>query len=288
MREAPESEPRPVSEGVWVLALTTPTLPPASATNTVVFAGDRMLVVEPATPHASEQARLNDFLARRRAEGRELAGLCITHHHADHIGYAARLSDRYGAPIFAHEQTAARVDFPVEAIDEDWQLELGDGQLVEALYTPGHAPGHLVLRERKSGLAHVGDLVAGEGTILIDVRDDGDMGLYLDSLRRMIGEVRRDREAGHRPRFVPAHGPVLDDPLAILEHYIAHRLAREARVRTAVLEQGHRSFPAILASAYADKPKQIWPLAALALEAHLRKLVADGELIRRGLGARPA
>jgi ribonuclease/clavin/mitogillin len=278
-----------VAEGAWVLALDTPTLPPATATNTLVIGGDRLLIIEPATPHAREQARLDALLAELKAEGRTLAGIIVTHHHADHIGYATALRETHGIPIFAHPETAARLDFSIDQhIDEGWSFELGDGHTLEALHTPGHAPGHLVLWDRKTELAHAGDLVAGEGTILVDVRDAGDMGVYLDSLRRMAARVRERVAIGRSPIFVPAHGPILHDPAALLDHYVAHRLAREDKVRRAVVEQGRRSFIRILASAYADTPKRLWPIAALSVEAHLRKLVAEGELVRDGQGARPA
>ncbi len=277
------------AEGAWVLALETPTLPPATRTNTLVIGGDRLMIVEPATPHPHEQARLHALLAELMAEGRTLAGIVVTHHHADHIGHAAALREAHGIPIFAHSETATRLEFSVDrTIDEGWTMDLGDGHTLEALHTPGHAPGHLLVWDRKTEVAHAGDLVAGEGTILVDVRDGGDMGVYLDSLRRMSERVRARAALGGSPIFVPAHGPILHDPAAVLDHYVAHRLAREDKIRRAVIEQGRRSFVRILASAYADVPKRTWPIAALSVEAHLRKLVADGELVRDGHGARPA
>ncbi len=276
-----------IADGAWVLALDTPTLPPATATNTLILGGDRLLIVEPATPHAREQAKLDALLATLRAEGRELAGVVVTHHHVDHVGYAEALRDAHEIPIYAHAETARRLEFAVDVeVDEGWTIELGDGHRVEAVHTPGHAPGHLLVWDRKTGIAHAGDLVAGEGTILVDVRDGGDMSVYLDSLRRMAARVRAD--PSDAVRFVPAHGPVLDDPVATLEHYVAHRLTREDKVRRAVVEEGRSSFMGILAAAYADTPKRLWPIAGLSLEAHLRKLVDDGELVRAGLGARPA
>lgn len=275
-----------LAEGAWTLALETPTLPPATATNTLVLGTDRLLIVEPATPHSREQARLDDLLARRLAEGRTIAGVALTHHHADHIGYAGGLRARHGIPIFAHAETAARLPFAVdEVIDDGWRCDLGGGQAVEAVFTPGHAPGHLLFWDAKTGLVHAGDLVAGEGTILVDVHDGGDMAVYLDSLRRMAARCRAAEVA---PSWVPAHGPVIDDPAGLLDHYVAHRLTREDKVRRAVTVDGAREFDAILASAYADTPRALWMLAAMSLEAHLRKLVADGELVREGKGARPS
>ena len=266
-------------DGAWSLALETPTIPPATSTNTLVIGADRLVVVEPATPHPREQARLDTLLETLQADGREVVALCLTHHHVDHIGYAKVLRERLGVPILAHAETAARLPFAVDqTIDEGWSMELGGDMVVEAIATPGHAPGHLLFWERSSRIGHAGDLVAGEGTILIDVLDGGDMGVYLDSLRRMTAWCR---ERGGR--LVPAHGAVLEDPVAVLEFYVRHRLEREDRVRQAV-QGGARDFQEILAAAYADKPRAVWPMAAMALEAHLRKLVADGEMVRVGRG----
>lgn len=277
------NEPK-LAEGAWSLALRTPTLPPATHTNTVVFGGDRLLIVEPATPHPSEQARLAALLAELQAEGREVVGIVLTHHHADHIGHAEGLRDRLSVPILAHPLTAARLGFTVDQhVDEGWSIDLGGGHRVEALHTPGHAPGHLVVWERASNVAHVGDLVAGEGTILVDPSDDGDMGVYLDSLRRMQALAEQvAAESGRAPIFVPAHGPTLPDSIGVARHYIAHRLKREQAVRRAIVEQGARAFTEVVRLAYADTPTAPWPLAAMSVEAHLRKLIRDGEIIRDG------
>jgi glyoxylase-like metal-dependent hydrolase (beta-lactamase superfamily II) len=114
-------------------------------------------------------------------------------------------------------------------------------------------------------------MVAGEGTILVDPDDAGDMGQYLESLRRM---TTLGIEA-----LVPAHGPVQDDPLAIVEHYIAHRLMREAKVLEAV-DAGLQTMDELVPRVYDDVRSEIWPLAERALEAHLRKLEADGVVER--------
>jgi ribonuclease/clavin/mitogillin len=282
--DEPELDTAKLAEGAWTLALRTPTLPPATHTNTVVFGGDRLLIVEPATPHPLEQARLAALLDRLQAEGREVVGIMLTHHHADHIGHAEGLRARLNVPILAHPATAARLGFAVDQhVDEGWSIDLGGGHRVEALHTPGHAPGHLVVWERASNVAHVGDLVAGEGTILVDPSDDGDMGVYLDSLRRMQALAEQVAvEHGRAPIFVPAHGPTLHDSVGVVRYYIAHRLKREHAVRRAIVEQGARAFTEVVRLAYADTPMAPWPLAAMSVEAHLRKLIRDGEIIREG------
>jgi glyoxylase-like metal-dependent hydrolase (beta-lactamase superfamily II) len=243
-----------------------------------VVAGERVAVIEPATPHGDEQAELLALLERLAAEGRELACVLVTHHHPDHIGFVDQLRDRFGVPVAAHPATAARVPFAVDrALGEREGLDLGGGVALRAVFTPGHAPGHLVYVEERSRIAHVGDMVAGEGTILIDPDDSGDMGQYLDSLRRLPG---LDIAAA-----VPAHGPVIADLAGLAQHYVAHRLGREAKV-VAALERGLVDTGDVLAAAYDDTPRALWPLAARSLEAHLRKLEKDGRIERDGASVR--
>ena len=263
-----------LAPGVARLPLRTPTLLPATSTNLLIVGHSRLALVEPATPFADERRVLDEVLEALAAEGRRVEVLVVTHHHGDHTGDVERLQQRLGVPLWAHPETATRLPLRVDRTLEDGdELELGEGIALRAVHTPGHAPGHLVLHERASGIAHAGDMVAGEGTILIDPEDDGDMRRYLDSLRR-LGEL------GTRA-LVPAHGPTLHDPQAVVERYVRHRLGREAKVLAAV-DAGAADEGELLARAYDDTPRPLWPLAARALEAHLRKLEADGEIERQG------
>ncbi len=263
-----------VAPGVLRFPLRTPTLPPATSTNTCVVVGDAVVVIEPATPHPDERARLDALLAELDRDGHPLALILLTHHHGDHVGYAEELRRKHGVPIAAHDQTAERLPFAIDRrLDHGAHIELGAGVALEAVFTPGHAPGHLVFLEERSRVAYVGDMLAGEGTILIDPFDAGDMAAYLESLRRI--------DALGTTALVPAHGPVLRDPSAAIAQYIAHRLAREAKV-VGALEGGALPWEQLLARAYADTPEFLWPIAERSLEAHVRKLVTERRVHRDG------
>ncbi|MEM1418835.1 MAG: MBL fold metallo-hydrolase [Myxococcota bacterium] len=281
-----------VAPGVRMRPYLTPTLPPATHTNTFLLGpeGGELVLVEPAPP--GEEAA-EDLARWARQHGRPKA-LALTHHHRDHVGAADRLRELLGVPLWAHEGTAERLSGRVRVdrtFDDGatWTLEGDDPargagpQTIECLFTPGHAPGHLCFRDVASGVTLVGDMVAGVGTILVEPRD-GHMGRYLASLRRLRGLPLT--------RLLPAHGGVLAAPGAVLERYVDHRLAREAKVRAALGEAAAAGETPANASelvprAYADTPKMFWPLAAMALEAHLLKLAEDGEAVRQGRGWRP-
>lgn len=263
--------------GFWVFPLRTPTLPPATSTNTVVVGRRRLAVIEPATPHPDERARLVQHLDARVADGASVEAILLTHHHSDHVGFAQGLRERTGAPILAHQETAARLSVAVDRVlSDETPIPLDEGHVLRPVYTPGHAPGHLVYLDTLTRNAHVGDMVAGEGTILIDPDDGGDMLAYLDSLARLATLGAR--------RLVPAHGRTFEDPESICAHYIEHRLQREGQVLDA-MSASPRGLAEILASAYADTPKWLWPLAEKSLRAHLGKLVADGRAHQDDSGA---
>ncbi|MCA9708454.1 MAG: pyridoxal-phosphate dependent enzyme [Myxococcales bacterium] len=81
--------------------------------------------------------------------------------------------------------------------------------------------------------------------------------------------------------LVPAHGPVQSDPVAIVERTLEHRLMREAKVLAAI-DAGLETTKELVPRVYDDAPPRIWPLAQRALEAHLRKLEAEGVVEREG------
>src|SRR5262249_53063527 len=157
-----------------VIPLRTPTLPPATRTNCYIV-GDpaQALAIDPATPYADEQARLDDWIER---EGIRLAAVVLTHHHVDHVGDAARLAAKHGVPVWAHRETATRVAGRVQVgrtLDDGEELDVGPSRL-RALFTPGHAPGHLCFVDAAGHAIVAGDMVASVGTIIIEPDDSGD------------------------------------------------------------------------------------------------------------------
>jgi len=266
-----------VAPRVERLSLRTPTLPPATETNTYFVEVDReFYVVEPAPSFDEEQAMLLEETARRIGAGFRLLGVVLTHHHGDHVGAATAMHRAFGAPTMAHRETSARLRERVEV-----HRELDDGDVlfdgeVELTHTPGHARGHLCLRDRARRWLIAGDMVASVGTIVIDPEDGGDMREYIAQLRRLA-----DEGAG---TVLPAHGAPIEDGAARLRHYVAHRLAREAKVRAAVarFEARGATEDEVVEHAYEDTPPAVWPIALRSARAHLEKLAAEGEISVEG------
>jgi len=273
--------PRELSRSVSVFPARTPTLPPATHTNSYALGARDVLLVEPATPDPGEQ---REWLAWARAlpsAGRTPVAIVLTHHHIDHVGGADVLTRELGLPLWAHAETASRIGAAGLRVTRT----LADGDVLDlagpvperwrVLHTPGHAPGHVCLLDEAEGTVVVGDMVASVGTILI-APGDGDMIVYLLQLRRLAGLKAR--------LALPAHGEPIDDPTVLFERYVAHRLMREAKVMAAVVALGTAggTDDEIVASAYDDVPVTTWPIALLSLRAHLEKLVTEGRVRHEG------
>lgn len=262
----------PSVDGVALVAVRTPTLPPATHTNCWLVEGpDGITVVDPASPWEDQQQLLFDDLARRRAEGHAVRRLLLTHHHQDHVSGAVDLRRRLRAighdvPIAAHPVTTELVRRAGIEVDEA-VVEGDDLGGFVARHTPGHAPGHLVLHHREHGWVVAGDLVAGIGTIVIDP-DEGDLQDYLDSLAQV-------RELAPTA-LLPAHGPVLPHAEAVLSFYVAHRHQRTEQVRAA-LHQAGRALPIELAPVvYPELPEPMRVVAAAQILTHLKWLARHG------------
>lgn len=260
-----------IAEGFFMIPVRTPTILPATHTNAFLVAGDEAVIIEPASADHAELERFVSIVEAERARlGFQLREILVTHHHPDHVGGARYLSEHFGVPLRAHRATIARLEGSVDfhgAIDEGERIALGRGIELEAMHTPGHAPGHLCFFEHRTRALVAGDMVAGIGTILVE-KHDGDMSLYLESLERM-----KERAPS---MLLPAHGGVILSPKELLDFYRAHRLMREAKVLEALLRKREATVEELLPLAYDDTPQAVWPLAALSLEAHLLKLEKDG------------
>ncbi|MEZ4409057.1 MAG: MBL fold metallo-hydrolase [Polyangiales bacterium] len=277
--DAPHTER--VARGVRRLALRTPTLPPATRTNCYLVGERDFVVVEPASPWEPEQALLDAVIEARLAEGHRVVAAVVTHHHRDHVGGAAALRARHGAPILAHPYTRHRV--VAEGLAVDGVIEPGaalPGPLVElgveAMHTPGHAAGHLCLWSPGDGWKIAGDMVASVGTIIVDPDDGGDMVDYLASLASM--------RAVSPGRLLPAHGDPIDDAVEKIDGYVRHREGREEKVRAA-LTDAWREVGEVVSLAYDDTPRALWPLATKSARAHLARLESRGLARSAGEGA---
>lgn len=259
--------------GIWVLPVRTRTLPPATHTNVWIAGGRRFVVVDPGATDPEEQARILGVARRRESEGARVHAVLLTHQHKDHAAGAAAVARELGVPVRAHPGTFDLLGDALDGVSgtpiaDGERIDL-DGAVLEAIHTPGHAPGHLVFLDRARGAMISGDLVSGLSTILIGGLDGGDMAAFLDSLRRA--------RATGATQVLPAHGPPL--PAQALDAALAHRLDRERKV-VAALSDRPRPVAEIAEEAYADTPAAPPFLRELQARAHLEHLERQGVALR--------
>lgn len=222
-------------------------------TNTWIVGHDPCWVIDPGP---GLDAHVDAVLAQAARRG-PVAGIAITHDHADHTGGLAALRELSGGPPVAAMRLAGA------------DVALGDGQAfgpLHALSTPGHAPDHLAFVLGR--VCFTGDAVLGHGSVFV-APDPGALAGYLRALERL-------RTLG-LALLCPGHGPVVDDPEGKLAGYVAHRLERERRL-VAALGRGKRSSDELLDEVWDDAPAALRPAAAVTLAAHLDKLAEEDRL----------
>jgi|GEM_PF-956584 len=268
-----------VIPGFTQIPLLSPTLPPAKHTNTYLVGDDSFVVVDPATYEDTERAKLGRIIDARLESGSKLSAILLTHHHADHYGAAQWVREHYNRPIIAHPVTRDLLRDRVQiekTLDEGDFIDLGKDRFgrpfgLKVYFTPGHAPGHIVLADLRpnSNSMVVGDMVAAVGTIIVDP-DEGDMGDYMNQLQRL--------DQMSPCCLFPAHGPPIPNGPKKLQQYLRHRQAREELVLSAVDSLSPANLETIVSEAYRDTPKQLHPLAQRSCLAHLNKLEKEGKI----------
>jgi glyoxylase-like metal-dependent hydrolase (beta-lactamase superfamily II) len=230
----------------------------------VVGTGDRV-VIDPG-PDVSGEGMAGHLDALVAAAGDRIGWIVVTHTHLDHSPAASALAERTGAEVIGFD---VRDGFtPDRAASEGFTLA-GAGFGLRAVHTPGHASNHLCWLLTDERMLFSGDHVMGGSTVVI-APPDGDMVVYLHSLRRLLA---LDPALA---TIAPGHGPLLTDPAATVEGVIAHRLEREALVLQALRGAGPATVEVLLPLVYRDVGEELAPVAAKSLWAHLRKLAGEG------------
>jgi len=227
-----------------------------TGTNTWLIGRNPAWVIDPGPLLAEHIAGLYAAIEERGG----LGGVALTHDHHDHAEAVPTLLERFGAPLAAGRGAA------------DMLLE--DGAAVgpfTALASPGHAPDHFALIA--GGACFSGDAVLGSGSVFI-APHPGALAGYMGALDRL-------RRRGDLAVICPGHGPLVWDPQAKLDEYLAHRTDRENRLM-ASLKAGRRTVDELLDDVWSDVPAGLRPAAAVTLAAHLDKLEEE-QLLPEGV-----
>lgn len=206
-----------------------------------------------------------DDLARRLA-GRALTRLLITHAHPDHVSAVDALRARWPALIACKWSDGNSTGW--QRISDGDRIDAGDTVLT-ALHTPGHASDHVCFWNPAAKSVYTGDMIIQGTTVMVPAGRGGHLRSYLASLERLA--------ALNPVRAYPGHGPVIDDPRALIADYLNHRRMREQQVLACVVE-GVLTPDEIVARLYPDLVEELRLPARLTVEAHLEKLREEGRL----------
>ena len=269
MSELAYESARRVTEHASVVLAANPGLMTLDGTNTWILrepGSSTAIVVDPGPDDELH-------LAAVRAEAGHVAAILLTHGHSDHSAGARHLAELTGAGVRALD--------PFHRLGDEG---LGEGDVVAAAgvelrvwATPGHSSDSLSFLlgsavTSTAGSVLTGDTILGRGTTVV-AYPDGDLGSYLDSLRRL--------EQLGQATVLPGHGPELAAAGAVATAYLAHREQRLRQVRAAVTELGPDvDAAAVVERVYADVDRALWPAATLSVRAqlaYLRSRAADGE-----------
>jgi glyoxylase-like metal-dependent hydrolase (beta-lactamase superfamily II) len=268
---------------VQMLPLRTLGLPPSTHTNTFVIGTGPCYLLDPGPTEASEQQRLFDVLDEHAHAGPRLTAVVLSHHHPDHIGAARACAERYHVPVWAHAATAEKLKDRIiinRTLDDGERLNLGrcpDGGgpwHLEAIHTPGHAPGHLAFYEPRYRLLFAGDMVSTITSIVI-VPPEGDLTVYLQALERLRAFDCR--------LLLPSHGNVSARPAETLNDCIAHRAKREKQLLEA-LAVGPRAVDELAEELYDGLSAPLMVFAKLQITAGLLKLEREGRVVKENEG----
>lgn len=182
-------------------------------TNAFVVADEitKVAVMFDAPDHIAE-----DLLDEIDRQEWKLIGLWLTHGHFDHIADHKVVTDRFpDAKVLIHRLDEPKLqepdslffqlpfEIPPRSADgyvEDGQkLKIGSID-VEVIYTPGHAPGHVMYYIASEKLLIGGDLIIGGAVGRTDL-PDSDQNQLEESIRRVM-------KLPVETRLLPGHGQI--------------------------------------------------------------------------------
>ena len=253
--------PTVISKRVRRIVAPNPGVMTGPGTNTYLVGHDEVAVIDPGP---ADDAHLDAIAA---AGGGRIRWIVVTHTHSDHSPGAQPLRERLRPDVLVLGFEGGRDGFDPDA-------EIGDGHAIDAteftlraLHTPGHASNHLCFVLDEERLLFSGDHIMNGSTVVI-APPDGDMAAYLASLARL--------RSLSLSAIAPGHGAVIDDPIAKIDEYVKHRLAREEAVAAALASAAPATVEQLVPIVYRDVAESLYPIARFSLWAHLRKLQQEG------------
>ena len=235
-----------------------------NGTNTYLIGQEDITLIDPG-PNSPEH--IDKILSEG---GDKIKRILVTHTHTDHSPAALPISKKLNIPMFGR-----LVDRESQWEDETFipDIVLSHGDIIstdeyslETIHTPGHASNHLCYLIQEEKVMLTGDHIMNGSTVVI-AHPDGSMKDYLNSLALLRNY--------NFNKIGPGHGDFLEEPMAVVDWIIDHRLEREKKVISKLKNFSNVTSKDLVESVYDDVDPKLHPIAIWSLEAHLYKLLED-------------
>ena len=233
-------------------------------TNSYLIGRNDITLVDPGPKidaHIENLAKLGEGKIKR---------ILVTHTHHDHSPAAKVLGEMLEVPLMGRlleiDDSLQDRSFKPDRVLEHGDLIKTEEYTIETVHTPGHASNHLCYFIQEQKVMLTGDHIMNGSTVVI-AHPDGSMKDYLKSL-----ELLRNYNFN---KIGPGHGDFLEDPMAVVDWIIDHRLERERKVVSKLKTFSPVTSKDLVISVYDDVDPKLHPIAIWSLEAHLYKLLED-------------
>lgn len=267
-KEIPRLEP---IKGVVQLIPRSIAFPMAHRTNCFIIGdhGRPRVAVDPSAVNRPESRKLV-----KKLQELEVTHIFLTHHHMDHYSRLPRMARQLSLPVYMSSDTRQRIQkrkgagyfrgVEILPAREGDLLTRWLDRPVRVYEVPGHDEGQLALAPDGMEWFLAGDLIQGNGTVVVTTRE-GDMTKYFQSLERIIGL---------NPAVIfPSHGLALGT-VEPIKKILEHRRIREQQILH-LYRKG--TSPRQMVRIIYGKPKALTRWLALEnIKSHLKKLEQEG------------
>ncbi len=171
------------------------------------------IIIDPGCYEDTEQKELSEFIA---SEGLKVTHLINTHCHVDHVLGNAYVMKKYDVGLQSHPEDEAtlrsvevyapaygftdyRTTSATSFINEGDQIKFGNTEL-DVYFTPGHAPGHIVLVNEGQNICIGGDVLF-DGSVGRTDLPGGDFDILMKSIKEKLFVFSDEMTV------YPGHGP---------------------------------------------------------------------------------
>ncbi len=229
---------------------------------------DQVLAIDTGADEDRYRWMLRGYLAA--TEKAEIGLSALSHFHFDHSSNLRWVCEEFNAEAHVSPETASRLEgkLPdhVLPLFEGGTLSPGGGVRLQVMHTPGHSPDSLCFYLEEEGVLFTGDTILGGSTTAVN-----DLADYMQSLRRL-------RALPNLRLICPGHGPLIENPAALIDEYISHRETRESQILTELSKDEPLTSWQIMERIYTDIDSRLRRTADRNVQSHLTKLDKEGRL----------